>query len=177
MTTLFVIDGRVVVITRYHKSQSQFDKPKIIPRFLPWRVGQLMTVYLGYVQQFREHPMVQIQGKGWSDYVWADANGPWETDRLTHAAISIGRVFVGEQFGSGYREEVGEVEEAEVELEDALELHAGRGEKIGVQRYGVPSDIVKHLSIRSMETFRPLSEAWHRQRVQQPASHSRRLYD
>ncbi|KAK5277365.1 hypothetical protein LTR16_009874, partial [Cryomyces antarcticus] len=34
---IFVIDGRVVVITRYHKSQSQFDKPKIIPRFLPWR--------------------------------------------------------------------------------------------------------------------------------------------
>jgi len=180
---VFVIDGRVVLITRYHKSQSQFDKPKIIPRFLPWRVGQLISVYLAYVQRFREHLMVQVQGEGWSDHVWANANGPWETDRLTstitretasrlgnrlttldyrHAAISIGRVFVGEPFAHRYREEVGEVEEPEVELEDALELHAGWGEKIGAQRYGVPSDIVKHLSIRSMETFRPLSEAWHR---------------
>ena len=180
---IFVIDARVVIITRYHKSQSQFDTPKIIPRFLPWRVGQLMAVYCGYMRPFREHLMVQLQGKGWSDHVWADANGPWETDRLTsiitretasrlgerlttldyrHAAISIGRVFVGEQFAHGYREEVGEVEEPQVEVEDALELHAGRGEKMGVQRYGVPSDVVKHLSIRSMETFRPLSEAWHR---------------
>jgi hypothetical protein len=25
----------MVFITRYHKSQSQFDKPKVIPRFLP----------------------------------------------------------------------------------------------------------------------------------------------
>jgi len=179
---IFVIDGRVVIIIRYHISQLQFDTPKIIPRFLPWRVGQLMAVYSGYMRPFREHLMVQLQGKGWSDHVWADANGPWETDRLTsiiretasrlgerlttldyrHAAISIGRVFVGEQFAHGYREEAGEVEEPQVEVENALELHAGRGERIGVQRYGVPSDVVKHLSMRSMETFRPLSEAWHR---------------
>lgn len=180
---IFAVDGRLVVITRYHKSQSQFDKPKIVPRFLPWRVGQLMAVYLAYVRPFREHLMVQLQGGGgWSDHVWADANGPWETDRLTaviaretasrlgerlttldyrHVAISVGRVFVGEQFASGYREEIGEVEEPEVEVEDPLELSAARTEKMGVQRYGVPSDIIKHLSVRSMETFRPLSEAWH----------------
>ncbi|KAJ9642592.1 hypothetical protein H2199_004973 [Coniosporium tulheliwenetii] len=132
-----------------------------------------MAVYLAYVRPFYEHLMVQVQGGGWSDHVWA------ETDRLTsviaretasrlrerlttlgyrHVAISIGRVSVGEQFASGYREEIGEVEEAEVEVEDALELSAARGEKMGVQRYGVPSDIIKHLSVRSMETFGPLSE-------------------
>jgi len=179
---VYVIDGRVVFITRYHKSQSQWDKPKVIPRFLPWRVGQLMVVYLGYAQPFREHLTVEISDSGWTEYVWGGLNGPWETDKLTsiitrqstkglgerlttldyrHAAISIGRVFISEQFAAGYKEEVGEIEEPEMEGEDGLEISAGRTEKIGVQRYGVPSDIIKHLSIRSMETFRPLSEAWH----------------
>lgn len=32
---VFIIHGQVVVVTRYHKSQSQLDKPKVIPRFLP----------------------------------------------------------------------------------------------------------------------------------------------
>jgi superfamily II DNA helicase RecQ len=182
---IFVIDGRVVFITRYHKSQSQFDAPKIIPRFLPWRVGQLVSVYLGYVQRFREHLMVQAQDGGWSDYLWANASGPWETERLTriiaretatklgnrlttldyrHVAITMGRMFVGDRFGQGYKEEVGEVEEPEmeVEFESELELQAGRSEKTGAQRYGVSIDIIKHLSIRSMDIFRSLSEAWHR---------------
>ncbi|KAL2350266.1 hypothetical protein BJ546DRAFT_805645, partial [Cryomyces antarcticus] len=120
----------------------------------------------------------------WSDHVWAGANGPWETDRLTrvivqesaiglgcrlttldyrHAAITIGRQFVGEQFGHGYQEQVGEedIEEPEMELDSGLELQAGRTEKIGVQTYGVPIDIVQHLSLRSVKFFRQLSEGWH----------------
>lgn len=40
---VFVMHGHIVVVTRYHKSQSQFD------RFLPWRVGQLLAVYLAHV--------------------------------------------------------------------------------------------------------------------------------
>jgi hypothetical protein len=32
---VFAIQGHMVVVTRYYKSQSQFDKPKVIPRFLP----------------------------------------------------------------------------------------------------------------------------------------------
>jgi hypothetical protein len=31
---VFAIQGHMVFITCYHKSQSQFDKPKVIPRFL-----------------------------------------------------------------------------------------------------------------------------------------------
>ncbi len=180
----------MVIITRYHKSQWQFDAPKVIPRFLPWQAGQLLAVYLGYVRPFAEQLTVQVRGgeSGWSDHVWADAKGPWKTDRLTsvlteetaqrlgkrlttwdyrHVAISIGRVFVGEQFARGYKEEIGEAgeeEEGEAEAEDLagvsdpLELSAGRGEVMGAQRYGVPSNIVKHLSIRSMKTFQQLSK-------------------
>lgn len=116
--------------------------------------------------------------------MWARSNGPWETERLTrvvaretaawlgcrwtmleyrHAVTTLGREFVGAQFGHGFREQVGEeaIEEAEMELENGLDLQAGRTEKIGVQTYGVPVDIVQHLSIRSVQFFRQASEKWH----------------
>jgi hypothetical protein len=32
---IFVMHGQMVFVTHYHKSQSQMDKPKVIPRFLP----------------------------------------------------------------------------------------------------------------------------------------------
>jgi len=54
-------------------------------------------------------------------------------------AISIGREIVGELFARGYTEETIEVEEAEVEDDDALEVSAGRGAQVGVHRYGVSS--------------------------------------
>ena len=181
---VFVVDGIVMTVTRYHKSQSQWDVPKVVPRFLPWRLGQLMVVYLTYVQPFVERLSVTVgYGCGWGEYIWADANGPWETRTLTavlkrrtgrdlevelgtldyrHVAIGIGRKFVGDEFARGYQEEIGEVEEPEIETDDPLEQSAGRGTAVGVNRYAVSTDIVKHLSQRNIDTFRPLSESWHR---------------
>jgi superfamily II DNA helicase RecQ len=181
---MFVIDGLVMTVVRYHKSQSQWDKPKVVPRFLPGRLGQVLVVYLAYLQPFQEYLTVQVLGGSFSDYVWADEQGPWGTDRLTralrresgkrlgvelttldyrHTAVGIGRVMIGESFGRGYQDEVGEIEEAEVEDdgESPLELQNSRTTQIGIGNYSVPIDIVKHLSVRSIETFRPLSELWH----------------
>ncbi|KAH6643244.1 hypothetical protein C7974DRAFT_431476 [Boeremia exigua] len=119
------------------------------------------------------------------DYVWSNGQGAWGTDKLTkvlkretgkrlgvrlhtqgyrHAAIGIGRVKVGESFGRGYQDEVGEVDEAEVDedQEDIVELQNSRTTAMGVGNYSVPIDIVKHLSVRSIDAFRALSTAWHR---------------
>jgi hypothetical protein len=180
----FVLDGMMMLVNRYYKSQSQWDVPKAVPSFLPWRAGQLMALYLIYVQPFAARLSVAVgHGSGWSDYIWADANGPWETPKLTailqrrtgqdlgvplgtleyrHVAVGIGRKFVGDEFARGYKEEIGEVEEPEVELEDPLEQSAGRGAAVGVNRYAVSKDIVRHLTQRNIDTFRPLSESWHR---------------
>lgn len=182
---IFVVDGQVMTVARYHKSQSMWDKPKVVPRFLPARLGQVMVLHLAYVQPFQEYLQVEVLGGSFSDYIWADEQEPWSTDRLTralrretgkrlgvelhtldyrHTAVGIGRVVVGELFGKGYQDEVGETEEAETdeEGESALELQSARTTSIGVGNYSVPMDIVKHLSVRSMETFRPLSAMWHR---------------
>ena len=30
----YVVDGRLITVTRYHKSQAMFREPKVIPRFI-----------------------------------------------------------------------------------------------------------------------------------------------
>jgi hypothetical protein len=72
-----------------------------------------------------------------------------------HAAIGIGRVKVGESFGRGYQDEVGELDEAEMDedQEDIIELQNSRTTVMGVGNYSVPIDIVKHLSVRSIDAF------------------------
>ncbi|KZM28551.1 ATP binding [Ascochyta rabiei] len=182
---IFVVDGQVITVVRYYKSQSQWDKPKIVPRFLPPQLGQVMAVYLVYVQPFREYLTLQVLGGSYSDYVWHNAQGAWDTSRLTrvlkretgkrlgvvlhtleyrHTAVGIGRVKVGESFSRGYQDDVGETEEAEVDDdgEEVLKLQNLRITAIGVGNYSVLMDIVKHLSVRSINAFRPLSAAWHR---------------
>lgn len=66
---IFVMDGQVMTVVRYHKSQSQWDKPKVVPRFLPWRLGQVMATHLAYLQPFAEYLTVQVLGGAFSDYV------------------------------------------------------------------------------------------------------------
>lgn len=180
---LFVLDGQVMTVIRYNKTQSQWDVPKVVPRFLPWRLGQLLCLYLVYVQPLASLLSSKIgYGPGMSEYIWATENGPWDTSKLTrilkertgealgvslgtldyrHAAIGIGRQYVGDEFARGSQESVDDIEEPEIETEDPLDISAGRGSGVGASRYAVRSDIVKHLSQRSIDTFRPLSESWH----------------
>ena len=80
-----------------------------------------------------------------------------------HTAVGIGRVKVGESFGKGYQDKVGEIDEAEVDEdeEDLIELQNSRTTVMGVGHYSVSIDIVKHLSTRLIDAFRALSTAWH----------------
>ncbi|UPX19129.1 uncharacterized protein EKO05_0009401 [Ascochyta rabiei] len=144
-----------------------------------------MALYLAYIQPFRKYLTLQVLGGGYSDYVWHDAQGAWNTDRLTrvlkretqkrlgvmlhtldywHTAVGLGRVYVRESFSKGYQDDIGEVDEAEVEDdgEDIIKLQNSRTTAMGVGNYSVPIDIVKHLSVRSINAFRPLSAAWHK---------------
>jgi hypothetical protein len=120
---IFVADGQIMMVVRYYKLQLQWDKLKIVLRFLLLQLGQVMAVYLVYVQLFWEYLTLQVLGGSYSDYVWSDAQGAWGTDQLTrvlkwetgkrlgvalhtldyqHTAVGIGRVKVGESFGKGY---------------------------------------------------------------------------
>lgn len=65
---VFIIDGKVVLVTQYHKSLAHFDSPKVISRFLPERVGQLMVMYMVYstflklTKQLSSQPALKRKG-------------------------------------------------------------------------------------------------------------------
>lgn len=94
-----------------------------VPRFFLWRAGQILAVYLAYVQLLQANLAVQVISSGRGDYIWANKQGRWETNWLTqiisresqkkfgvrltthdslHVAIRIGREVTGEHFARGY---------------------------------------------------------------------------
>ncbi|KAG5986567.1 hypothetical protein E4U52_000123 [Claviceps spartinae] len=179
-----------MTVTFYNKTDSQWDSPKIIPRFLPWRVGQLLSLYLVYIQ-----PLAALMGDAidsgcfQSEYVWAHQPGsadnpePWPTRMLTdilrtrsgkdlgemldtadyrHVGIGIGRKYVDQHFANDcFTDEMHDVEDEELAIEDPLEMSAGRGTATGAARYAVRSDLVRQLSQDNIDTLRPLSQSWH----------------
>jgi superfamily II DNA helicase RecQ len=78
--------------------------------------------------------------------------------------VGIGREKVRQTFSKGYDDDVGEVDKEEVDDngEDIVELQNSRTTSMGIGNYAVLIDIVKHLSVRSIDAFRPLSMLWHR---------------
>jgi hypothetical protein len=110
---VIIIDGQAMFVTRYHKSQWQWDRLKVVLRFLPARVGQLLAVYLVYMQPLREFLTVGMLSGQWSDYLWTDGQKLWQQTAsklgtelnvrsYRHAAVSIGRRVVAEAFTAGY---------------------------------------------------------------------------
>jgi aspartate carbamoyltransferase regulatory subunit len=76
-----------------------------------------------------------------------------------HTAVRISQVVVRESFSKGYQDEVREIKEAKVdkEGEDLIKLQSARTTVIGVENYSVLINIIKHLSVRLINAFQPLS--------------------
>jgi hypothetical protein len=60
--------------------QSQYDVLKVVLRFLPPQLGQIIALYLSYLQPFQEYLIVQVLGGGLHDYIWGNKQGAWSTN-------------------------------------------------------------------------------------------------
>jgi hypothetical protein len=84
---------------------------------------------------------------------------PLYTLDYRHAAVGIRHKKVSKAFSKGYDDNIGKIEKAEVDKKgkDIIELQNSRTTRIEVGNYAVLINIVKHLSMRSINMFRPLS--------------------
>jgi superfamily II DNA or RNA helicase len=183
----YVVDGRLIFVTRYHKSQAMFGEPKVIPRFIPWRLAQVFAVYLVYVQPWVEELDQQTNGLPRSDHLWHDKNGSWTTHHLTkalreetairmgqelttsgyrHVAVEMGREYVGTDFmlhqpgGDEMLPEGEDVIEGPAAQDNAVDLAAAHTQA-QAQRYGVRADIIRNLTDESLQVFGSICSRWH----------------
>jgi len=71
---IFIEDGLVAFVTGYHKGYRSSNNIKIIHRYLPKEIGELLVYYLWLVLPF--HEKLQFQAKGErcsSPFLWGDS--------------------------------------------------------------------------------------------------------
>jgi superfamily II DNA helicase RecQ len=112
---IFIEDGMVVFVTRYHKGYVTSGDIKIIHRYLPREVGELVVWYLWLVLPFQR----QLEAMVWereavSSHMWpADPNGrKWTSERVRQVLKR----------------------ETQIGLGQALTIHAYREIAIGISR-------------------------------------------
>jgi superfamily II DNA or RNA helicase len=105
---VFVEDGMVVFVTRYHKGYNVSGDVKIIHRYLPREVGELVVWYMWLVLPFQQRLEALVWEKeAVSSHMWpADPNGrKWTTDRLREALKRESQIAMGQEWTfAGYRE-------------------------------------------------------------------------
>jgi hypothetical protein len=84
---VFVEGGMVSTVTTYHKGYSTTGNTKIIHRYLPKEVGELLVYYLWLVQPFcRNLEMLALRRRDLpSPFLWAKPGSPnpWDGSRLS----------------------------------------------------------------------------------------------
>lgn len=105
---LFVEDGMVVFVTRYHKGFEVKGDVKIIHRYLPREVGELVVWYLWLVLPFVQRMQAMLwEQSSMSDHLWpADVDGrKWTTERMKHELQRVSEAGLGQPINmAAYRQ-------------------------------------------------------------------------
>jgi superfamily II DNA helicase RecQ len=105
---LFIEDGTVVFVTKYHKGYQMSGDIKIIHRYLPREVGELVVWYLWLALPFIQRIEAMVwQKQTISDHMWpADADGrKWTTDRMKEELQQVSTAALGQPMHvAAYRE-------------------------------------------------------------------------
>ncbi len=97
---IFIEDGMVVFVTRYHKGYAVSGDVKIIHRYLPREVGELLVWYLWLVLPFQQRMEAIVWEKEtMSSHMWpADPNGKkWTSERMRKVLKRESRAGLGQE--------------------------------------------------------------------------------
>ncbi|GME31522.1 hypothetical protein B0A49_14047, partial [Neofusicoccum parvum] len=93
-------DGLVVFVTRYHKGYAMSGDVKVIHRYLPREVGELVVWYLWLVLPFHQRMLAAVRGSEQiSAHMWpAEVREKrWTTERMREAMKKESRIGLGQE--------------------------------------------------------------------------------
>ena len=149
---------------------------KVIPRFLPYRVGKCLYLYLQDIIPFRYTLDPNLGDNG---FLFSDGKGGfWDTNTLTkqissytsrwasfncntslfrHITKAFDRAFIR---GEGVNDDEDEDDYAIEEELAAHDIMQGHSVKVAGLNYGLDSELLKGLTVHSIDTFRSVSDRW-----------------
>jgi len=185
---IFVEDGLIVFVTRYHKGYTISEDVKIIHRYLPREVEELMVFYLWLVLPFQQRLEAAVWKKDEvSAYMWpTDPNGTkWTSERMRQVMkresqirmgipvtiqayremiVAISRRWLG--LSHGFQPDEGDVKEdgatQEEEEDEVMDLQAGHTAHVAGMIYGRGIMDQSGEIASKRQKFRRVSEMWHR---------------
>jgi len=185
---IFVINGRVAVVTTYDKSVKRRGKIEYVFRCYPDQLSQVIAQYLVYVL-----PFSRVVAKTKGDFLFADKQEPWIKDQLSgavavatakhlgvrltvsswrHVAIAIGdehlrkasRIWKQRQEEDEEGEAVEGESDGEVEqslFEHILIRQSAHGKQTAIGHYAIDGAFLNRLGPDLVSAYSQASRAWH----------------
>ena len=180
---IFIEDGAVVTVTKYHKGYTGSGRTKVIQRYLPREVGRLMIYYLWLVAPLQRYIEVAVREQSvLSDHVWPPEkeSGEWTSEPLRRVieresgagmgatlniqsyrevAIAISRKYLME--GCEFERDEDDYEGSEADKNQAVDLQAGHSSGVAGAIYARRIDQRDGEVERMRQKFQTASEDWH----------------
>jgi len=185
---IFVINGRVAVVTTYDKSLKRRGKIEYVFRCFPDQLSQVIAQYVVYVL-----PFSRIVKKSKGDFLFTDEHGPWIKEQLSGAVAVATAKHLGVRLTvAGWRhvaiaianehlrkasriwkqdhedDEEGEAVEGESdgEVEQSLFEHilvrqSAHGKQTADLRYAIDGAFLNRLGPDLVSAYSQASRAWH----------------
>ena len=98
---IFVEEGLISTVTSYHKGYNITGSTKIIHRYLPKEVSELLVYYLWIVLPFRQQLDILVYKRKDppSTFLWPKGLGTWDPSRLTKVISREARLYLDTSLG------------------------------------------------------------------------------
>jgi hypothetical protein len=98
---IFLEDGLISTVTSYHKSYNFTGLTKIIYRYLPKEVSELLVYYLWLILPFCQQLDILVYKRKdlHSTFLWSKGTGTWNSSRLTRVIAQEVRLYLHTTLG------------------------------------------------------------------------------
>jgi superfamily II DNA helicase RecQ len=173
LRNVFIEDGLVVFVTLYHKGYEMSAQEKIVHRYLPREVGELLVRYLWLVDPFNQRMQRLLGQRPLSFHLWPKQDR-WSSGRLKHALHQATGAALGHSLGIREYREVAiaisrrflrpklHFDDEDEDGDDVADLQAGHGSRLANALYARESHELSGTLATLRDRFRQASLEWHR---------------
>ncbi|KAK5311055.1 hypothetical protein LTR93_011842 [Exophiala xenobiotica] len=165
--------GHFLWVADYNKTERRTGTPRVVARFYPRRIGQLMIAFMAEVRPFYQLLCTLSEFKDatiFSELFWHTDGTPWTAEQFTPSMIRTTEQHL--DFGLNIRawrqvhvalqQEVTRCDDEDDEdEEDNLALQNGHSRAVEAAHYALNVDMLRGLNERVMTAFLESSRKWH----------------